>query len=170
MSLLLLLCLILACLPIDWPRPPFGLGAAGGAALTGTVVVGLLVIVRLFTATTVSQLAHNPRDRVAIARGHGLRRVAFFFLNLAAVGLVLVGCGWGYAANRLATIDEWLLPGAEVVVLAPYLVTLVGSWAIFFDAERALHRSSPDPAVNSEFWTRWEYVFFLLRTHVLVFI
>jgi len=170
MPLLLLLCLILACLPIDWPAPPFGLGPAGSAILTGTVVVGLLVIARLFSFTTVSRLAHVPRDRVAIGRGHGLRRLAYFFLNLAGFGLMLTSCGWAFTANQLMSVGDWLLPGAEILVLAPYLITLIGSWAIFFDAEQALHRSSPDPAVNSEFWTRWGYVFFLLRYHVLVFI
>jgi STE24 endopeptidase len=167
MPLLLLLCLILACLPIDWPAPPFGFGSGGSAVLTGTMVIGLLLIARLFSFATVSRLAHSPRDRVAIARGHGLRRLAYFFLNLAGFGLMLTGCGWGFTASQLLTVDDWLLPGAEVLVLAPYLVTLIGSWAIFFDAEQALHRSSPDPAVSREYWTRWSYVFFLFRFHVL---
>jgi len=170
MSLLLLLCLMLACLPIDWPAPPFDLGPAGSAALTGTVIVGLLLIARLFSVTTVSRLACDPRDRVAIGRAHGLRRHLYFLLNLSGFGLMLTGCGWAFTANQLMTVGDWLLPGAEVVVLAPYLITLVGSWAIFFDAEHALHRSSPDPAVNAEFWTRCGYVFFLLRCHVLVFV
>jgi Zn-dependent protease with chaperone function len=168
MPLLLLLCLILACLPIEWPAPPFGLGPDGSAALTGSAVVSLLLIAKLFTVVTVNRLARDPGDREAVSRAHSLRRLVFFFLNLAGFGFMLTWCGWGFTANRLLTVDELLLPGAEILVLAPYLVTLLGSWAIFYDGEHALHRSSSDPAVRGEFWTRWGYVFFLFRYHVLM--
>lgn len=168
MPLLLLLCLILACLPIDWPGPPFGLGPAAGAALTAGVVVGLLVIARLFTTATLTQLGQRPDDRDLILRAHVLRRRAYFFLGLAGFGLMLGGCGWGFTATRVMTVDDQLLPGAELVVLAPYLVALFGSWAVFFDAERALHRSGTDPLIGGEYWTRWGYVFFLFRYHLLL--
>src|SRR5262245_32269128 len=167
MPLLLLLCLILACLPIDWPEPPFGFGWGGSAALTGTTVISLLLIARLFTRLTVTRLARSPGDRVAIGRRQRLLRDAYFFLNLAAFAFMLICCGWGFTATRLLTVGELPLPGAELLVIAPYLVTLIGSWAIFFDAESALQRSSPDPAMRSNFWTRWSYVGFVLRYHVL---
>jgi len=167
MPLLLLLCLVLACLPIDWPAPPFGFGSAESAALTAGVVVSLLIIVKLFTVATVSGIARRPADRIAIGRAHGLRRLIFFFLNLGGFGFALVACGWGFTANRLLTFGDSLLPGAEILVLAPYLITLLGSWVIVYDAERALQQSSPEPALRGEFWTRSGYVLFLLRYHML---
>ncbi len=60
------------------------------------------------------------------------------------------------------------MPGAELVVLAPYLITLIGSWAIFYDAERLLHLTSSNVAIHGEFWSRGGYVLFLLRHHVLM--
>src|SRR5262245_52592855 len=146
MPLLLLLCLILACLPIDWPAPPFGLGLAGSAALTGCVVASMLLVAKLFTVATVTGLARRPDEREAIGRAHSLRRLTYFFLNLIGFGFVLAACGWGFTANELLTFGDLLLPGAEILVLLPYLITLIGSWAIFYDAERAIQQSSLDPA------------------------
>jgi len=172
MALLLLICLTLACLPIDWPAPghgyaPWGSATGGSAALTGAVVVGLLVIARVFTSTTVNRLARDPGDRETAARGHGLRRLAFSFLNLAAFGVALWFCGWGWTVQQLLTVGGLYLPGAEFLILAPYLVSLLGSWALFYDAERALHLSHPDPAVREKFWSRAGYVSFYLRHHLI---
>src|SRR5262249_10313124 len=166
MPLLLLLCLILACLPIEWPAPPYGLGPAGSAALTGSVVVVLLFIVKLFTIVTVTRLARDPGNREAVARAHNLRRLVFFFINLAGFGFVLAWCGWGFTANNFLTVDELLLPGAEFLVLAPFLISLVGSWAIIYDAEIALHRSIQGD--GGPFWSRLGYVFFLFRYNLLL--
>jgi len=182
MALLLLICLTVACLPIEWPAPPYDLREAGSAALTGAVVAGLLLIARLFSAGTVYHLARDPGDREAAARGHGLRRFVFPFLNLAALGLLLWYGGWGCTFKQVLTtksdfylpgtefliLKSGYLPGAEFLILAPYLVTLLGSWALFYDAERALHLTHPDPAVREVFWSRFGYVSFLLRHHLLM--
>src|SRR5204863_1078623 len=132
-----------------------GLGPSGSAVLTGAVVAGLLVVARLFSMSTVGHLARDPGDREAVARAHGLRRLVFPFLNLAALGLVLWFGGWGWTVKQLLTTRSGLyLPGAEFLILAPYLVALLGSWALFYDAEQALHLTHPDPAVREKFWTR----------------
>lgn len=164
----MLICLFLACLPIDWPPPPNGLGPRGSAVLTACTVVVLLIISRLFTLGTVARLARDPGDREGAGRAHSLRRLLFFFLNLGGFGLVLVGCGWGWSVRQLLTVDGLYLPGAELLILAPYLVSLIGSWALFYDAEQALHATSPDLARRGEFWTRRGYVVFLLRHHILM--
>jgi STE24 endopeptidase len=168
MPLLLLLLLTLACLPIEWPRPMFGLGPEGSAALTGVVVVGLLVVARLFTAATIRQIVRDPNERESVCRAHGLRRLILFFLNLGGFAVVLIYCGWGWTVREVLTFDGRYLPGAELIVLAPYLVTMIGSWAISYDAERLLHQTSSAAAARGEFWTRAGYVLFLLRHHVLV--
>jgi Zn-dependent protease with chaperone function len=168
MSLLLLICLTLACLPIDWPQSVFGLGRTGSAAVTGGIVVGLFLVARVFSSRTVGRLANHSEDREAIGRAHGLRRLVFLFLNLSGFGFALLACGWGWTVREVLTVDGFFLPGAELVTLAPFLVVMVGSWAIFYDAERALHLTSPDPALRGEFWSRAGYVFFLLRHHVLI--
>lgn len=168
MPLLLLLCLTLACLPLAWPEPPVG-GRIGSAILTAAVVAGLLLVARLFTLKTMARLIREPAEREAAGRAHGLRRLAFFFLNLAGFALILTGCGWAWTVRETLSVGRLQpLPGAELVVLAPYLVTLVGSWAIFYDAERLLHLTSSDPAFRGEFWSRAGYVSFLARHHLLM--
>ena len=181
MPLLLLICMIVACLPLEWPGPPFGLGPVGSAGLAAGVVALLLVIARGIALMSVAQLASNPGDRSAIARTYGLRRLLFTFLNLGTFWFVLLSCGWGWSSRELLSIhrvwpggetiepERYLLPGAELLVLAPYLMVLVGSWAIFFDAERALYGATPDQkTARREFWSRWAYVGFLLRHHLLM--
>src|SRR5262245_32365633 len=95
MALLLLLCLTLACLPVDWPKPIFGLGPTGSAVLTGTGVASLLVVARLFTSATIHSLVRYPDNREAIARAHGLRRFLYLFLNLGTFAAILLLAGWG---------------------------------------------------------------------------
>lgn len=175
MSLLLLLLLTLACLPIEWPPPMFGMGPTGSAALTGGIVAGLLIVARLFTIATVHRITSNPHDREAAGRAHGVRRLVFFFLNLGGFGIAMLCCGWATTVREALTINgyyvggvEYYVAGAELVVLAPFLITMICSWAIFYDAERLLHLTSSNPALHGEFWTRGGYVLFLLRHHVLM--
>jgi len=172
MSLLLLIFLTIMCLPIAWPKPLFGIEAEGSAAISGGIVAGLLLVARYFSHRTVARLSRDPAARESIARAHGLRRLSYFFLNLLGFALVLVS-GWGWTVGQTLTVnDEYLpgaeryLPGAELVILVPYFVSLIGSWALFFDAERALHLSAP--VVRGTFWTRGGYILFLLRQHLLI--
>jgi Zn-dependent protease with chaperone function len=168
MSLLLLICLTLACLPIEWRTSVFGLSHTGSAAVTGGIVVGLLLVAHVFSHRTVAGLTGGNPDREAIGRAHGLRRLVYFFLNLSGFGFALIACGWGNTVNHALTFHGLLMPGSELVLLAPFLIGMIGGWAIFYDAERLIHLTSPDPAMRGEFWTRRGYVVFLLRHHFLM--
>jgi Zn-dependent protease with chaperone function len=168
MSLLLLLCLTLACLPITWPEPVFGPEPTASAAITGGIVAVQLLIARLFTARTIGQLARYPDSREAISRAHGLRRFLFFFLNLGGYAVALLVGGWGWTARHILTTEGVFLPGGELLVLAPYLLALIGSWFIYYDAEHTLFLTSPSHMRRGEFWSRRGYVMFLLRHHLLM--
>jgi STE24 endopeptidase len=179
MPLLILASLVIACLPLAWPESPAH-GVRGSVALTGSVVVGLLATARAFSLLTVYRIARHPDDREAIARAHTLRRILFAFLNLGGFWFALLQCGWGWAARELLTVPrtQWIdgaavksflpVPGAELLVLLPYVLVMVGAWVAFFDAERALHRAAPVRAGRREFWSRWGYVSFLLRQQTLL--
>jgi STE24 endopeptidase len=186
MPLLLLICMIVACLPVDWPRPRLGAVtgddrtlAVWSAVLTGTVVAGLLIVARWFTLATVYRLTRDPGDRDGTLRTYSLRRVGFFFLNLGAFWFVLLWCGWGWTVRQTLVlpptaspqavdgIDTRFFPGGELAVLAPYLIALVGSWALFYDAERTLYLTGPAGG-RREFWSRWGYVGYLLRHQLLL--
>jgi Zn-dependent protease with chaperone function len=179
MPLLLLVTLIIACLPLDWPESPVG-GVRGSALLTGSVVVGLLLTARAFSLLTVYRVAAMPDERVAIARAHSFRRFVFSLLNLGGFWFILLRCGWGWAARDMLPFRQVLTmdgepygrsvpwPGAELLVLLPYLMVMIGAWAAFYDAERALHRANPLNATRRAYWSRWGYVAFLLRHQMLM--
>ncbi len=164
MPLLLLICLTLAVLPIDWPGPPFRFGPRGSAALTGVVVLTLLLIAKAISTVTVFRVARHPDDRETAGRAYGQLRLLFFFLNIGGLALILLKCGWGWS------VRQWVgqAPGSELLVIAPYLITLVTSWAIFYDAERALHAASPTAVARGAFWSRLGYVTFVFRHHALL--
>jgi Zn-dependent protease with chaperone function len=69
--------------------------------------------------------------------------------------------GWRYA----------LAPGAELFVLAPFVLGLLGSWASFYDAERAIHVNVASAALREQYWGRGAYVSFHFRQNLaMVFI
>jgi Zn-dependent protease with chaperone function len=179
MPLVLLVSLIIACLPLDWPESPVG-GVGGSGLLSASVVVALLLVARAFSLITVYRVTAMPEERVAIARAHSLRRMVFSLLNLGGFWFILLRCGWGWAAREMLPFRQSLaiegepagrsvpLPGAELLVLLPYLVVMVGAWVAFYDAERALHQANPASAGRRAYWSRWGYVAFLLRHQVLM--
>jgi STE24 endopeptidase len=90
-----------------------------------------------------------------------------FFANLALVALCVLVFGWGWATHQLFVI-EWngrsqLAPFAELGVPLPYFIILFGAWTIYFDAERALHRTSVLGPVSREFFGRAGYFLHHLR-------
>jgi len=170
MPLLLLICLTLACLPIEWRGPLFDLGPNGSAIQTGLVVASLLLIARWISVSAVRELARDPGARERVGRTYGFRRFLFFFLNLGGLATVLLVCGWGGTVNHAMKFGYRVTPapGAEVVILAPYLIALIGSWALFYDAERAFHAANPLASARGPFWSRAGYVGFVLRHHALL--
>jgi Zn-dependent protease with chaperone function len=179
MPLLLLISLLIACLPLDWPEPPNGIGVPGSAILTGSVVAGLLIVARAFSLLTSFRIASGV-DHVAVARADALRRRLFYYLVIGGLWFIVLRCGWGWASRDLLTAHQYMndgnsvteiappIPGAEVLVLVPYLIVMIGSWAAFYDSERALHLARPARAGRPEFWSRCGYVAYSLRKQVLM--
>jgi Zn-dependent protease with chaperone function len=75
-------------------------------------------------------------------------------------------------------VEQWLeaypyhqmFPGAELLILAPFLVALIGSWACYYDGERMFHDTAVPAVALTPFWSRWTYLRFHLRHHLaLVF-
>src|SRR5262245_34821906 len=64
-----------------------------------------------------------------------------------------------------------MFPGAEVLILAPFLVALIGSWACFYQGEKAFHDTASPAVALTPFWSRRAYVLFHVRHHLaLVFV
>jgi Zn-dependent protease with chaperone function len=173
MPFLLLLFLPLACLPENWDPPlwPHSANqpAAVSAALTWLIVALVLAFARgIVTITAVSPATDFARREYLLRRYSRLRTYHIFIL-IGAHTVALYLLGWGWTVQELCGRGHQELPGAEVLLLAPFLTGLVLSWVIFYDAERSLHDAAgtddPEP-----FWSRGAYVAFHVRQNLaLVF-
>ena len=146
MPILLVFALIAACLPIEWPPPPFAPERETAFGLTcGAValVLGLALALRTWVIRTVR---NDPFRRYEVARAYNKWRRVLFFVNLGTVAACVLGFGWGWLAQRELLVfwngEARLAPFAEFAVPLPYFVVLVAWWLIYYDAERALHRVS----------------------------
>src|SRR5437660_6429927 len=164
MSFLLLLFLTLVCMPESWQEPAlFSSTPALSAALTAAcmaLVVGMAALVSL----RVVALAHSPDTRDRAARRYGSWRLYHLVTLLGLYALSLYGFGWGWTVQTLLGSEQTLPAGADVLVLAPFLISLVLSWTFFYDAERALHDTGSD--AGSPFWSRKAHVTFQARNNL----
>ncbi len=169
MPILLLLVLAVPCLLQSWPAPPDD-GAPGlWALLSLTPLLGVLAATFVVTRWVRHRLRMPGADREAIlSRYHVFHSLQIGVLILA-YGLTLFAFGWGWAVKQFLTVGDgpgaYLLPGAELGVLAPFILGLFFSWACFFDVDRAAHEAAL-AFVSRPFWTRWDYVLFHARQNL----
>jgi Zn-dependent protease with chaperone function len=172
MPFLLLLFLTLACLKDDWRSWDWLEAPAISAALTWLGVV-LWVGVAACAAHRVRwRLSRDPSRRDFIARRYSALRLYHLIGLFVLFSVSLYLLGWGCAVQRLGGPDAPLLfPGAELLVIAPFVAGLIGSWACFYDAERALHDTGPSYESENPYWPRGAYLGFHIRNNLaLVFI
>jgi Zn-dependent protease with chaperone function len=174
MQFLLLICLWIACLPIRWPAPPSRLGEPGAVAAVGTLVLLLLLTAALISRFTCRAFRRNPEKRQTIAHYYGVARTWFFFATLGVFAASLLLLGWGWTAVRIGTVEidgrSLLIPGGELLVLAPFLVVQIGSWVFTYDAARIIHFELVVKDRDQPFWSRWGYVVNLFRQLLIVFL
>ncbi|CAN5372288.1 hypothetical protein BH10PLA2_BH10PLA2_23120 [soil metagenome] len=167
MPMLLLLLLTLACLPIRWPQPRPWLHPLLGILLTWGIVLGAILLISALGYWTRIALRRSPTRRREFMQRMGLWRHIYLFALFAFFGLSLYAFGWGWVVQGCLDENTPLgipLPGSQVLIIAPFLFGLIGSWFCFYDVERALHDSLDfsDPP----FWTRWAYMGFHLRNNL----
>lgn len=171
MPFLLLLYLTLICMEDDW-RAWDSFGESTLSASLTWLAVGAWVGVAFLGALGVRRrLRRDPVRREPVLRLYGAFR-AYHSIGLYIIFAVcLYLLGWGNAVQSLAADDTRLFPGGELLVLAPFLAGLIGSWLVLYDAERAIHDTGPAADGAHPFWTRWGYLGFHVRhTLALVFI
>ncbi len=175
MPLLLLLLLTVACLPenwrrvLDWGSPVRDFEVSAALTWGG---VGLVVASAAAIARWVERSIRRHQD----ARDFVLGRYAslkffhlLFFISFYICALYLLG--WGWAVQSLSSLAggpsperaSLMLPGTEVLLLAPFVLGLVLSWACFYGGDRALQRLSQSAEPSPAFWSRGTYVLFHLR-------
>lgn len=176
MPFLLLLVLSLVSLQRDWPKPPDWAGMGGAITLTWAGVALFLGQAWVSARRVRRQLAADSTTRSTLLRRHaGYRRrhalalIVFYLIAVCAFG-------WGWVAHRLTTsgvlsasAEAAIVPGVELLMIAPLLAGLVLSWALYYDVERAVHASgSFDEA--EPFPSRWAYVGLQARHNLLLII
>ena len=174
MPILLILSVAAACLPLPWPAPPAGVGPTGSLALTAAVTLAPVLAAFILSAWAVRTLRRQPDRRPAVLATYSRIRRILGFANLAAAVAAVVGLGWGWTVwHSWFLVDvgpggPQLVPGAELLVPAPYFLALVLCWTAYYPAELALHRTSARADEPHEFWSLPGYVLFHLRQFALM--
>lgn len=162
MPLLLVFAILIAFVvpqtPLRLAAPPSFLACVAGLTMT------LVVVIAAGAARVISSLLRDdPRRRPAILRGYRWLLRLHSALLVIAYAAVIHLFGW----NRIVA-EHWGLANAvlldELLVLVPFLVPLIASWALFYDIDCAL-RASGNPNGDSPPapWSRSEYVGFHVR-------
>jgi Zn-dependent protease with chaperone function len=176
MPILLVFALTAACVPVRWQPPLLGGGeevAAGFAA--GTVALSLVVAL-LLRAWVVRTLRREPGRKIEVVNTYSWYRRLMFFANIGLVALAILVFGWGWFVQKTFVIDgrldidghPLLAPFAELGVPLPYFLVLFGAWTLYYDAERALHRTTVLGPTDRAFWGRAGYFFHHLRQFLLL--
>jgi Zn-dependent protease with chaperone function len=167
MPFLLLLLLTFACLPLRW-QSNFSLGGedlARNGLLSGSAMAFMVAAAAVLARRTRRQILWQPENRETILQRYGGLRMAHLLGLFVVYGLVLSIFGWGWSVQHICSVEgaNQMIPGAELLILAPFLATLILSWACFYDVERALHETSHPLTSLRPFWGRWGYVGFHIR-------
>jgi Zn-dependent protease with chaperone function len=165
MHFLLLILLTLVCLPEakDRSAPPEWLGTAWCIGLTWFGMAALVGTAAFLGQVTRRQLAENPGQRHRLLHRYASWRFYHLLGLFAVYGLALFGLGWGWVVASSLAEGFWaVLPGTEVLVLAPLLVALVLSWAFYYDVDKALHDADAGES-SAPYWSRWGYLGFHIR-------
>lgn len=170
MPIFLVLALVGACLPVEWPAPPVEPTRGAALALSGGAVAAALACAAALRAGVTRRLRRDPGARYEVARAYGRGRRALFFVNLGTAAACVAALGWGWLVRTGACVERdgrpVLAPFAELLVPLPYFVTLVGCWLLYYDAERALHAALHHGA--RPFWSRAGYVLHNARQFALL--
>lgn len=169
MVFLILIYLVLVALPLPWPAPLLGGGVP--ASLTATAILTMLPIVGAWQITrrTSRQLRALPVIRDEILFDYARSRTRNLFALIACHGMAITLFGWGWAVRQMfganQPIDQPF--GAELLLILPFVVALLSSWAVFYSAEKtAAEVSFAGLDVDEPYGGRWSYVVFLARQHL----
>jgi STE24 endopeptidase len=169
MVFLILIYLVLVALPLPWPEPVVGGGLLVSLTATATLTALPIVAAWMLTRRTCRRLLTAPYQRDEILHEYGQRRTRHVLALMATHGLALAAFGWGWAVRELCHADKpSALPfGAELLLMAPFLIALVFSWAVSYPVERTAAAISTSGLHHREpFGGRWGYVAFLARQHL----
>jgi STE24 endopeptidase len=182
MPFLLMVFLVLVCLPEPeiWPKPLWTDSPLACVAAVGLTVL-LSGLYAFFVAHRVRMaLGKAPELREQLLTRYERGRLPQQIVLLAFYVLALSGLGWGWAVARLWQGNNGPWPGAELLILSPFVIAQILAWVIYYDAERAAHQAAhrllaevraggwmdlerTHAAAPASFGSRASYVLFQLR-------
>lgn len=151
--------LLLACAPLPWPPPPAGWAAAESLATTAALLSVPPLVATVVTRRTARRLLGHPFLRPEILRKYNRFRARLALAILAAFAVALVGLGWGATARLL--VEPW--PGAELLVLTPFLASQILCWAVAYPLDRLIAETADIEPPSRPFGGRLAYIVFHAR-------
>ncbi len=159
------LLVFIVCLSF-YPDVPVFVEMSWTARVLWTVasVVGLGLLAELLAWSLTAQLRCHAERRSQILHRYNRLRLLHFVLTLVLYAVTLMVFGWGSVVR-----SHWGLARAialdEILVLAPFLVSITLGWFSFYRVERAAHDLAANGAASS-FWSRGAYVMFHVRHYL----
>jgi Zn-dependent protease with chaperone function len=166
MPFLILFLLVLAAQPLPWPASPLGWGERGSLLATAAAVAIPVLFAAVLAGRTRRRLLADPGDRERTVRSYHRGRLLHLLALVAAQfgALGLLGWAWTVRSWCGAEAPEQLPFGAELLLIAPFMVGLVLSWAGFYGAEQYL--APRDVRGDRYCGGRWGYVSFQARQYL----
>jgi Zn-dependent protease with chaperone function len=164
MPFLLLLVLTLTYLQGSWPEPVFGPDSWASGLLTWGTLACLLVGVEWITRQLCRSIRIDPGRRPQIGKTLSTCRRYYLIALLIYYGIALYLFGWGWTGKE----QLGKFPGRELILMAPFLVGLIFSWARFYDVERACRDAYDDDEGPAP--SRWAYLGLKIRHNFLLVI
>jgi Zn-dependent protease with chaperone function len=163
MPLVLIFFLLIACATVPWPPPWSGADPVWALVFTGILTIMALVRAK-HRAGRVLGLLNQPfrQSEAFMEYARGRTRQNFLVMVLFAIALYLGGWGW-LVQSVCVNADGVLWPGAELIILAPFFVSMIGSWCLFYPIERAVHIFAGEPAPS-----RWQFLRFQFRQQLAI--
>src|SRR5205823_754731 len=156
MPFLLLILLTVFCLPEPGERsaPPEWLGNHGALVLTWVNLLTVAAAAGFLAWWVRRSLALEPVRRDDVLRQYPRWRFYHLMGLIAVYAVSLFYLGWGRVASFPFGEESGSPPGVELLILSPFIVALVLSWAFFYDVEKAIHNAGLFPGRGSQFWNR----------------
>jgi STE24 endopeptidase len=167
MPLLLVLAIVAVCYPFPWqPVLPFGPWGQAGVMLGLVFFNTILASFLSWRVTSALDLPVRDARYRAVRRFHFARKFVGYWNFISTIALVFLGWGWTVWQHLLVTGPRGpiLFPFAELLLPAPYFLTLFVNWAIYWYAETRIELARG----NTIRWPLPSYWLFQFRKFVLI--
>jgi STE24 endopeptidase len=169
MPFVLLLLLALINLQTRWPEPPYWLGPLGSflSTLGGIALFWLMGSLR--TGKYCRRIREDAGQRRSWVRLFHIRQKHYFLLLACFFLASLYLLGWGWTVKKFWDQFLGFLPGVELAMFAPFLGSLIFSWARFYDVEKVYHQVE-ERDFGPPFMSRWSSWGLQVRFNLLLIV